>query len=122
MNDPALDCEGDGLGAIARSQLAENIADVTLHGRLGYRKDRGHLFVAVTLCDELQHFKLTRGQVLTGYSFGKPVCYLGGNTAPAGMDGINRLEYLIAIHILKQISEGSRLQCPKNVFIAIIGR
>src|SRR5271157_5310694 len=71
FDDSALEPDGDGVRAVVRSQLLENVADVAFYGILSNRKLGGDLLVRVPLRDQFQNLQFARGQLVLGGMHGQ---------------------------------------------------
>jgi len=70
-DQPAPQPDGDGMGARARLELGEQVADVRLDGLLGEKQPLADLPVDEAVGDELEDLDLARGRLLLGGSSGR---------------------------------------------------
>src|SRR5215470_1095998 len=106
MNNAVLKRQRDRLRAVRCSEFRQDITDMSFYRRFSDREGRRNGFVTLTLDNQLQHFDLSRRQVLAKYAFGEPRGYPWRNPPLTVVHGGYPLQYFIAIHILEQVPLG----------------
>src|SRR5688500_8577031 len=101
MNQPALESGGRGLRSVSDAQLAQDVIDVTLDGRLTDTQANTDFFVALSLYDQFQHFLLAAGQVGARHALGKPLSNSRGNMPRSSMYRSNCSFEFLEEHVLQ---------------------
>src|SRR6185369_560748 len=90
-DDAALEGAGGRLSSIGYAELAEDIVDVTLHGRFADMKRARDLLIALPVHNLLKHLKLAHRQFRTAHAFGESFGNHRRQAARARMDLSNRV-------------------------------
>jgi len=72
---PAMDRDGDGMGAVVSFQFFQNIADMSLDSVLAYFKAICNDLIRAALGDELQNLDLSPRQGFGGAGRGEPALF-----------------------------------------------
>src|SRR5688572_20812468 len=107
MKNAALQGRGYRLRPIADGELAKDVADMSLHGRLRYSQQVGDLLVALSAGYQLEHFKFAGRERRGKGPLSQPHRHLWWDPALARVYPLNRFDDLIAVHVLQQITLGS---------------
>ena len=109
MNDAALEGDGDGVGAIFCSELAEDALHVGLDGARSGAEEVGDFLIAEAAGNQADHFDFTRGEG----NFGKEAVELLGdlkrNVTLAGEDGADGTDDFGVHHVLEQVASDAGL-------------
>src|SRR5690349_18296552 len=75
LDDPTAHGDGDGLGAVARTQFVHDVLDMNFDGLLRDEEQFGDIAIPVTACDMPENIHLSRSQSLVAHMF----CELRGD-------------------------------------------
>src|SRR4029077_20850120 len=107
----------DGMRPIVRSQLAEDVLSMNLHGMLGQKEPISDVAIPISFLDVGEYVKLPSGELFIAEMLGEPGRDLGQDTLLSGMDLTDRLEHLVGRHALQQIRAGSGFEGALNLDI-----
>src|SRR5271170_962003 len=122
MDDAAPNSDGDGLGAIACTELFHDVLDMPLDRFLGDKKERGDVAVSISSGDLLKDLYFTITQRLITEMFGKLGRNLRGNVFFSGMHLADGVDELLSRHALEQVCLGPGLERALDLGISFKGR
>ena len=117
-----LDSERDGVGAIVRTELLHEVADVEVDRGLGDAKLVGDLLVAMAVTDEAEDVELTPREVLVGVMRGEARRHVRRNRAPAAVHGPDGVEQVAGRGGFQDVADGAGAQRPFDLGIPFDGR
>ena len=121
MNKSTLQCGDDRLGAIVDLKAHQDYADVALDGGLRDAKFGCNFLVAFAVNDEMQHSALARAEIGVRDARVEDAADRLGQKAAATIEAAQCADQCLVGHPLDDVAAGPGMQCPMNVFVALVG-
>ena len=104
LDNPALERNGDRVGAIVCTQLGEYVRDVVLDCGFCDRELVGDLLIGIAVANQTKHINFARTQLIVGSVVGQFRRNFGWNSLAPGMDRADRLQQLGADVSFQQVT------------------
>jgi len=101
-DDPALDPDHGGVGAIVSAQLGEDVLDAPFDGFFADGELRCDLFVRIPIGNQTQDGDLARSQGVVGGMLCEFIGDLRRQRLFSGMDGTDSFQQLLMQHIFRR--------------------